>query len=152
MSSAQGPPPPIVKAPLLRQHGGVPPRRERVGKGYSEAEVKAVGLTVHEARLLGIYVDKRRKSLHEENVQRLASWLKALASGEVQLTTVKLPKVVTVKPDRGRVSKGKTMAGRKVRGLLSTKYRYTHNYKWARKQRERELKKRHEATRHKGGD
>jgi len=151
VSGAQGPPP-IVKAPLLRRYGGVPSRRERVGKGYSETEVKAVGLTVREARLLGIYVDKRRKSLHEENVQRLASWLKAVASGEVQLTTVKLPKVVNIKPDRGRVFKGKTMAGRKVRGLLSTKYRYTHNYKWTRKQRERELRKRHEATRHKGGD
>lgn len=146
------PPSPLVKTPLLKKHGGVPSKAEREGRGFSEAEIKAVGLTVREARLLGIYVDERRKSLHEENVRKLTEWLKALASGEVRLGGTKLPKGISVKPDRGRVFKGKTMSGRKTRGLLSTKYSSTHHYKWARKQRERELRKRHEATRHKGGD
>ncbi|RLF05974.1 MAG: hypothetical protein DRK00_02920 [Thermoprotei archaeon] len=145
------PPPPIVKVPLLRRFGGVPPKPYRVGRGYSLGEIQAVGLTVKEARLLGIYVDERRKTVHEENVKRLAEWLEAVKRGEVEPAPPTLPKEIVVKPDRGRVFKGKTMAGRRMRGLLSLKYRYTHHYKWGRKQRERELRKRHEATRHKGG-
>lgn len=144
-------PSPVVKVPSLRRFGGLPPRPLRAGRGFSVDEIKAVGLTVSEARLLGIYVDERRKSAHEENVKILQEWLNAVKLGEASLPQPTLPKVLVVKPDRGRVFKGKTMAGRKARGLLSVKYRYTHNYKWARKQRERALRKRHEAARHKGG-
>lgn len=149
------PPEPIVNSVKLRRYGGVPPRPLKVGRGFSEGEVKALGLTVKEARLLGIYVDERRKTVHPENVEALRSWLKALkehleSGGELPEPT--LPKKIIVKPDIHRVFKGKTMAGRRARGLLSVKYRYTHHYKWKKKQRERLLKKRHEATRHKGGD
>ena len=150
--SVQAPPPPLVKVPLLRRHGGLPPKPVREGRGYSVAEVRAAGLTVQEARLLGVYVDERRKSLHEDNVKRLIQWLKAVATGGIVPPPPKLPQLHVTKPDRGKVFKGKTMAGRKVRGLLSLKYRYTHHYKWGRKIKERELRKRHEATRHKGGD
>ncbi|MEM0066090.1 MAG: 50S ribosomal protein L15e [Sulfolobales archaeon] len=49
---------------------------------------------------------------------------------------------------RGRVFRGKTMAGRKMRGLLKSRgLKGTHHYKWKKKQKERELKKRHEASR-----
>jgi len=48
---------------------------------------------------------------------------------------------------RGRVFRGKTSAGRKTRGLVSARLRETHRYKWKKKQKERELKKRHEASR-----
>ncbi|MEL9939433.1 MAG: 50S ribosomal protein L15e [Ignisphaera sp.] len=49
---------------------------------------------------------------------------------------------------RGRVFRGKTSAGRKARGLLAVRgLRGTHKYKWKKKQKERELKKRHEASR-----
>lgn len=149
--SASRPPPPIVKVPLLRRFGGTPPKPYRIGRGYSAGEIEAVGLTIREARLLGIYVDKRRKTVHEENVKRLAEWLEAVKRGGAEPAPPTLLKEVSVKPDRGRVFKGKTMAGRRMRGLLSLKYRYTHHYKWSRKQRERELRRRHEATRHKGG-
>lgn len=142
----------IVKVPLLSKFNDVPPREKKVGRGYSVGEVKAVGLTAREARLLGIYVDERRKSVHEENIKRLLEWLRSLVKGEVSVGTPSLPKKIVVKRDRGRVFKGKTMSGRKARGLLSVKYRHTHNYKWGRKQKERLLRKRHEARRHKGGD
>jgi large subunit ribosomal protein L15e len=49
---------------------------------------------------------------------------------------------------RGRVFRGLTSAGRRMRGLLRTRgLRGTHNYKWKKKQKERELRKRHEASR-----
>lgn len=49
---------------------------------------------------------------------------------------------------RGRVFRGKTAAGRKMRGLLKSRgLKGTHKYKWKKKQKERKLKKRHEASR-----
>jgi len=155
VTSSVEPPEAVAKVPLLRSQGGLPSRTTREARGFSVGEVKAVGLTVREARLLGIYVDERRKSVHEENVERLRQYLvelkKALEQG-AEPPEPALPKEVRVKPDPSRVFKGKTMAGRRARGLLALKLRYTHHYKWKRKQRERLQKKRHEATRHKGGD
>ena len=49
---------------------------------------------------------------------------------------------------RGRVFRGKTAAGRRMRGLLRSRgLKGTHKYKWKKKQKERKLKKRHEASR-----
>jgi len=49
---------------------------------------------------------------------------------------------------RGRVFRGKTAAGRKMRGLLKSRgLKETHKHKWKKKQKERKLKKRHEASR-----
>ena len=49
---------------------------------------------------------------------------------------------------RGRVFRGKTLAGRRVRGLIKGRgLRGTHNWKWKKKERERRLKRRHEASR-----
>jgi len=145
------PPPPIAKVPRLIKYGGVPPREYKVARGYSVGEIKALGLTVKQARLLGIYVDERRKSVHEENVKALGEWLEKVRRGEIAPPPPTLPKVIVVKRDLRRVFKGKTMAGRRMRGLLSLKYRHTHNYKWKKKAKERRLRKRHEAIRHKGG-
>lgn len=82
MSEVASPPLPVVKVPLLRRFGGIPPKPTRVGRGYSVEEIRAVGLTVKEARHLGIYVDERRKRAHEENVQRLREWLEAVAQSK----------------------------------------------------------------------
>jgi len=140
-------PKPLVKTPVLKRHGGVPGKPLKSGRGFSTGEISAVGLTIREARLLGLYVDERRKSIHEHNVKLLADWLQAIREGAAEPGEATLPKVVHVKSDPGKVFKGKTMAGRKARGLLSVKNRYTHHYKWKRKQRQRMLRKRHEASR-----
>jgi len=50
--------------------------------------------------------------------------------------------------NRGRVFRGLTSAGKKMRGLRKSRgLKGTVYYKWKRKQKERELKKRHEASR-----
>lgn len=55
---------------------------------------------------------------------------------------------ITHPSQRGRVFRGKTMAGRRMRGLLKSRgLKGTHHYKWKKKQKERELRKRHEASR-----
>ncbi|MEZ0345625.1 MAG: ribosomal protein L13e [Infirmifilum sp.] len=148
------PPYPQVRPVPLRRYKGLRSRVIRRGRGFSLGEIKAINLSVREARLLGIYVDTRRKSVHEENIKALKEYLKnlkaALESGLLPRPT--LPTSFTTKIDVSRVFKGKTPAGRRGRGLHSIKYRYTHHQKWKKKHKERLLKKRHEAARMKGGD
>jgi len=48
-----------------------PKGKKRVGRGFSLSELKTVGISIKEAKKLGIYIDKRRKSLHEENVKKI---------------------------------------------------------------------------------
>ncbi|MEM1680982.1 MAG: 50S ribosomal protein L15e [Sulfolobales archaeon] len=55
---------------------------------------------------------------------------------------------ISEKQHRGRVYRGKTAAGRRMRGLLGNRgLRGTHKWKWKKKMKERMLKKRHEASR-----
>jgi len=139
-------PVPIVKVPKLIKYGGVPPREYKVGKGFSIGEIKALGLSIREARLLGIYVDERRRSVHEENIKRLREYLRRVLEGAKPAEPT-LPKVEKLKPQRRRVFRGLTPAGRRMRGLVTTRLKETHRYKWKRKQKERLLRKRHEASR-----
>ncbi len=57
-------------------------------------------------------------------------------------------KWIAEKHHKGRVFRGLTSAGKKMRGLRKSRgLRGTHKYKWKKKQKERKLKKRHEASR-----
>ncbi len=57
-------------------------------------------------------------------------------------------KWICEKHHRGRVFRGLTSAGKKMRGLRKSRgLKYTIKYKWKRKQKEREERKRHEASR-----
>ena len=58
---------PIVKSPTKR--------RSREGRGFSLGELKAVGLSFKKAKKLGIPIDTRRRSAHEENVEKLRKLL-----------------------------------------------------------------------------
>ncbi|WP_069808278.1 ribosomal protein L13e [Vulcanisaeta thermophila] len=145
------PPDPLVKKPRLISSGGVQAEEWRIGRGYSIGEVRAVGLTVTEARLLGIRVDTNRSTTWDVNVQRLKEWLDRVIKGEILPPEPALPGRVKIKRKRGLVFRGLTPAGRKMRGLRSVGLRETHQHKWRKKARERALKKRHEAVRAKGG-
>lgn len=136
---------PLVKSPRLIRQGRLPPR-VRQGRGFSVGEIREVGLSPKEARLLGIYVDERRKSVYPGNVKALRDYLNEIIAG-AEPSEPKLPKEEIVKPKRRRVFRGLTPAGRRMRGLMSLSLRQTHKYKWKRKAKERKLRKRHEASR-----
>lgn len=54
---------PLVKSPSTK--------KLREGKGFSIDELKQAGVTLELAKKLGIRIDRRRKSVREENVKAL---------------------------------------------------------------------------------
>ncbi len=77
MAGEAVPPEPIVKRPILRKHGGLD-QGTRVGRGFSKGELEAVGLDFKTAMKLGLRIDKRRRSVHEWNIQALKEYLKKI--------------------------------------------------------------------------
>jgi len=73
------PPIALVKKPRLRKLGPIDPGL-RPGRGFSIGELKQVGLTPKMAMQLGLYVDRRRKSVHPWNVEALREYLEKLKS------------------------------------------------------------------------
>lgn len=68
---------PLVKSPSRR--------KLRRGRGYSLNELRMAGLTLHDARMLGLRVDKRRKSAHNYNVESLTKIKELLAKPKVEI-------------------------------------------------------------------
>ncbi len=145
------PPAPLVKPPRLIENAGLTSKEWRKGRGYSIGEIKALGLNIDEARILGIPVDERRRTVWNVNIENLKEWLIRVLKGEITPPPPTLPKHVKIKRKRGRVFRGLTPSGRRMRGLMSVKLKETHKHKWKKKMKERRLKKRHEAVRAKGG-
>lgn len=87
----------------------------REGRGFSVAEVAAAGLNPGEAELLGIPVDLRRNSTHEENVEILKEFVKSAKENEIRVPKPKQ----TTKGQRGRANRSITKAGHKSRGLVN---------------------------------
>jgi hypothetical protein len=79
---------PTVKCPKSSQ-----PRR---GRGFSREETSQAGLTIDDARKMGLIVDLRRKSVYPENIEALKQYMKdleeiiaALAKDEVVVASAK---------------------------------------------------------------
>jgi large subunit ribosomal protein L13e len=89
------------------------PETVREGRGFSLAEVQAAGLNASEAKTLGIPVDLRRKSTHEENVEILKEYITAAKENEIKVPKPKQ----TTKGQRGRAQRSVTKAGHKSRGI-----------------------------------
>ncbi|MEM3626491.1 MAG: ribosomal protein L13e [Candidatus Bathyarchaeia archaeon] len=59
-----------IKPKVFKKNG-----RQRHGKGFSKEELKRAGLSFTEALKLGIPIDYRRKTAHEENINVIKSFL-----------------------------------------------------------------------------
>ncbi len=78
------PPKALVKKPRLRKLGPIDPGL-REGRGFSLGEIREVGLTPERARKLGLYVDKRRKSVHPWNVKALKEFIEKLKASGIKV-------------------------------------------------------------------
>jgi large subunit ribosomal protein L13e len=56
----------MMYRPVVKKADG-----NRKGRGFSLKELQEAGITLTQAKKLGIAVDRRRKSLHKENVEEL---------------------------------------------------------------------------------
>lgn len=98
--------------PVVESRGKI-----REGKGFSCEELKAAELTPGKARSLGIPYDPRRKTSREENVEALKEYLESAEAAELRFRKPRQ----TGKPHVGRVYRGRTSAGKKVRNLSHRK-------------------------------
>ncbi|MGQ9545076.1 MAG: ribosomal protein L13e [Candidatus Bathycorpusculaceae bacterium] len=57
--------------PKVFKKGG----KQRYGKGFSREELKRARLSLREALKLGIPVDSRRRTIHEENVEAVKGFI-----------------------------------------------------------------------------
>jgi hypothetical protein len=65
----------IIAEPTAKSPRDARPRR---GRGFSNDEVSQAGLTIDEARRMGLIVDIKRKTVHPENVAALKQYIKDL--------------------------------------------------------------------------
>lgn len=86
--------------------------KKRTGRGFSQGEVKEAGLNVGEARHLGVPVDLNRRTCYEENIKILREWMEASKNDGFRLPKPKQ----SSKGQRGRVFRGLTSSGKRVRG------------------------------------
>jgi large subunit ribosomal protein L13e len=55
-----------IKVVITKQNG-----KQSVGKGFSPTELEKAGVDKRQARRIGLPVDIKRKSLHDENVETI---------------------------------------------------------------------------------
>lgn len=60
--------------PLVLKKGG----KQRLGRGFSLGELKEVKLSLKQALKLGVPVDSRRRTVHENNIRVLKDFLASL--------------------------------------------------------------------------
>jgi large subunit ribosomal protein L13e len=82
-------------------------------RGFSVDEISAAGLSVREARHIGVPVDQRRKTSHSENIEKLKSWTEEAKKREFRIPRPKQ----SSKGQKGRAYRGKTSSGKKMRSL-----------------------------------
>lgn len=65
----------IIAEPTVKCPKNARPRR---GRGFSREETSQAGLTIQDARKMGLIVDIRRKSVYPENIEALKQYMKDL--------------------------------------------------------------------------
>ncbi len=100
-------------SPMVEHKGKV-----REGKGFSKIELIAVELTLGRAKSLGLPVDQKRGSSHDENIEALKEFVEGAKDLDIKVSR---PKMKTGKAHVGRAYRRRTSAGQKVKGLRKIK-------------------------------
>jgi len=75
-------------AAIVKRKGG----KTREGRGFSRKELIQAGLNLKEALKIGLPIDKRRKTVHEENIKILKEHLEKLKESKPLIQTCKINK------------------------------------------------------------
>lgn len=67
----------------------------RTGRGFSIDEMNQVGVTINDARKMGLIVDLRRKTSHEDNIEALKLYMKEAGKRVHTKAAASAPKVDT---------------------------------------------------------
>jgi ribosomal protein L13E len=81
-----------MKAVITKQNG-----KQSLGRGFSPNELEQAGLNMQDAKKIGIPMDIKRKSVHEENVACIKAHAekaktKAATKPKTETTTAEKPK------------------------------------------------------------
>lgn len=87
-------------------------RKVRKGKGFSREELRSANLSVKEARKLGISVDERRSTMHDENVKTLRAFI-----SEIQRTGIRTEKVKVAPPAKRKTLEAVISELTQVKGI-----------------------------------
>lgn len=87
--------------------------KPRIGNGFSLGELKAAETSPYEAKRLGVPVDTRRRTSHDDNIKTLKEYITTAKETGIKYSAPKQ----TGKPHRGRANRGLTAAGKKMRNL-----------------------------------
>ncbi len=82
----------VMFRPMVKKVGG-----KRKGRGFSLRELQEAGITPAQAKKLGIAVDRRRKSLHMENVEELKRIVAQQAAPKEEKKAEKVVKLEEIK-------------------------------------------------------
>ena len=55
------------------------------GKGFSITELNKAGVSIEIARKYGLRIDSRRKSVHQENIEKLKTWNSKLSKKKEEI-------------------------------------------------------------------
>ncbi|BCU70867.1 50S ribosomal protein L13e [Stygiolobus caldivivus] len=69
---------PVVKRPNYHFEYKYNRKETKEGRGFSIGEIKEAKIDFQRAKKLGIRIDKRRKSVHRENVEAVLKYMEEL--------------------------------------------------------------------------
>ena len=72
---------PIARVSRLKNSKQVKAR----GKGFSIKELNKAGVSIEIARKYGLRIDSRRKSVHQENIEKLKKWNSKLSKKKEEI-------------------------------------------------------------------
>jgi ribosomal protein L13E len=74
-----------LKIVIIKQNG-----KKSIGQGFSPNELKEAGVNKQQAKQIGLRVDVKRKSTHQENVDSIKAHAKATPKSTTSVQTKKL--------------------------------------------------------------
>lgn len=101
-------------------------RDKRIGKGFSRGELAEAGMTLHDAKIHNIPVDRRRRTSHSWNIQALNALLKV-----IPLTDVKgIGKVTAAKLEAAGITTAQILAKSTLEELVVHGFSETSILRW----------------------